>query len=114
MTWRVAGLALAGVVLSVLWVSHCTGPRPVVASVQLTPPAAAGAPYRVEVALRNEGLGGGQVEMTVRLHDDWAGRTVQPTRKVTLDVGETTLVIAEVLAPAGDYTPAVEVQYPPR
>ena len=111
---RVIGLGLAAVVLSVLWVWHCTGARPVVADVHLSPPATAGAPYRVEVVLRNEGFGGGQVDLTVRLQDQMSGRTVQQSQKVALEEGETTLVVAEMRAPAGDYVPAAEVKYPPR
>jgi hypothetical protein len=114
MARRVMGLGLAGILLSVLWVWHCSGARPVVADVQLASPAAVGAPYRVEVVLRNEGFGGGQVEMTVRLRDRASGHTVQQTQKIALDEGETTLAVAEILAPAGDYAPAVEVKYPPR
>ena len=111
----VRGLVLAAVALALatLWVLNCSGPSPVVADVQLLQPRGEGAPYRVEVTIRNQGVGHGEVAVTVRLRDR-NGRMLREERKVVLEPRETTLVVVEIPAPRGEYTPEVEVEYPPR
>jgi hypothetical protein len=111
------GRVLAVLVLAVglvgFWVWGCSGPKPVVADVQLTPPSSAGAPYHLEVLLRNEGIGQGQVETTIRLRDRATGRTLQQSQKAELRRGETILLVADLPGPPGDYVPEVTVDYPP-
>ncbi|MBI4499172.1 MAG: hypothetical protein HY689_14880 [Chloroflexi bacterium] len=101
------------VALIVLWVLNCSGPRPVVTEVRLIAPRSAGAPYRVAATIRNAGRGHGEVKVLFRLQDRAGTHTVQQDHRVTLAAYETTIVAAEVMAPPGDYTPEVEVSYPP-
>ena len=109
------GVGLVAVaVIAVLWVANCSGPQPSVGDVRLIPPSSDGAPYRVEATIRNTGRGHGEVAVTVRLRDDRAGRSVETDRKLDLEEHETTLLVADVPAPPGQYTPDVEVVYPPR
>jgi hypothetical protein len=105
---------LVAIVLTMLWVAECTGPRPVVGDVRLDPPASDGAPYRVEASVTNTGRGHGEVAVTIRLRDETSGQSVQTDRHIQLDGHETTRVIADLAAPAATYTPSVEAVYPPR
>ena len=106
------GLALVAA-LVVLWVFNCSGPRPSVSDVRLIEPRSAGDPYRLEATVRNDGRGHGQVDLIFQLRDRASGRVVQEEQKAILEPDETTLAVAEILAPPGDYTPEVEAQYPP-
>jgi hypothetical protein len=113
MKWTL--LAGVGVVaLAVLWVVNCSGPRPAVSDVSVSPPSAPGAPHRVQATVRNQGPGHGQVSVSVRLVDPAAQQTYQEDRKLALEAHETTRLVAEIHAPPGDYVPRVEVEYPPR
>jgi hypothetical protein len=111
---RLGALVLALVGVAALWVANCSGPRATVNDVRLIAPATDGAPYRVEATIANTGGGHGELAVTVRLRDEQTGRTVETERKVELEEHETTLLIADLPAPAGSYTPTVEVVYPPR
>ena len=108
------GVGLVAVaVIAVLWVANCSGPQPSVGDVRLIPPPSDGAPYRVEATIRNTGRGHGEVAVTVRLRDDRPPeRRNRPQAR--LEEHETTLLVADVPAPPGQYTPDVEVVYPPR
>jgi|RhiMethySRZTD1v2_1073278.scaffolds.fasta_scaffold400892_2 hypothetical protein len=108
-----AGL-LVLVAVAVLWVANCSGPTPQVRDVQLLAPTTDGAPYRVQATVANTGRGQGEVTVIVRLRDQQTGRTIETDRQVELEEHETTLVIADMPAPPGTYTPTVEVEYPPR
>jgi hypothetical protein len=114
MTLRLSLGLLVTIVLTVLWVSECTGPRPVVGDVRLDPPASEGAPYRVEASVTNTGRGHGEVAVTIRLRDESSDRSVQTDRRIELDEHETTRIIADIVAPTATYTPDVEAIYPPR
>jgi hypothetical protein len=113
-TKRLLGLAVAAVLLGVLWVRSCSGPDPVVTSVRLVVPSGTATPYRVEATIENRGQGGGEAQVVFRLHDAATGRTVQDEKKVAFERGETALAIAEIPAPPATYTPSVEASYPPQ
>jgi hypothetical protein len=105
-------LAVAAAVT--LYLANCAGPRPQVGEIRLTEPRAAEGLYRVEATIHNRGPGEGEVSVILRLRDADGRATVQVDRKATLERGETTIVAADIPAPAGRYTPEVEVEYPPR
>src|SRR4051812_19446778 len=107
MTLRLSVCLLAAMLLAILWVAECTGPRPVVGEVWLDPPTTNGAPYRVEASVTNTGRGHGEVAVTIRLRDETSGWSVQTDRRIELDEHETTRIIADIVAPAATYTPAV-------
>ncbi|MFN8534830.1 MAG: hypothetical protein U0556_14935 [Dehalococcoidia bacterium] len=113
------GKAIGMVVLSLvaaalLWVVNCSGPRPEVRDVRLQAPESDGAPYRIEVEIANPWRGHGQAAVTIRLIDTDRGLTVIEQRKIALEPDEQTVLVAEIAAPPGRYTPQVEVRYPPR
>ncbi|MBI3967172.1 MAG: hypothetical protein HY329_16180 [Chloroflexi bacterium] len=114
MVKRLVGLIAVAAVVATLWVLNCSGPKPVVGEVRLVEPTAPGAPYRVEATVRNDRSGEGQIEVKVRLREKTSGHTVQQELKADLKSNEQTLIVAELKAPAGSYTPEVEVEYPPR
>ena len=97
-----------------LWVTQCSGPRPVVDGPPVVSvPEQPGQPYRVDASIRNPGPGHGEVQLTFSLHDRRTGQTYQRIDKVVLDSGDQTHVVVEIPAPLGDYQPQVEVEYPP-
>jgi hypothetical protein len=97
-----------------LWVSQCSGPRPVVDSAPVVlPPEQPGQPYRVDVAIRNAGPGHGEVQVTFSLRERTTGKTYQRIDHAQLESGDLTHVAVEIPAPQGDYEPAVQVDYPP-
>ena len=112
--WRILGLVAAIAIALALWVAQCSGPQAEVVSVELVEPAREGAPYQVHATLWNAGPGHGEVNVTARLRERASGRTVQQERKAHLQEKETTLVVVEIPAPRGSYTPEVEVEYPPQ
>ncbi len=108
------GGGVVGVVLLVLWVTQCSGPRPeVVGSPQLRAPESPGQPYVVDARVRNGGPGHGQVQVTARLRDTATGQAYQRDEQVQLEPGEDARVAIEVQAPLGEYQPDLEVTYPP-
>src|SRR5581483_6795938 len=111
MVLRLALSLLLTVLAIAFWVAECTGPRPVVGDVRLLPPAAEGAPYRVEASITNAGRGHGEVAVTVRLRDEASGRTVQTDKRIELDEHESTRIVADVPAPVATYVPNVEALY---
>jgi uncharacterized protein (DUF58 family) len=111
----VLGLAslLGAIAAGALWVTSCTGPKPVVASVRLEAPPGEDAPYRVEATVRNTWRGHGPVTVVARLRDAAGGRVLERQEEVTLGGGQTVLVVVEIPAPPGSYRPEAEVEYPP-
>jgi len=106
---------LAFVVAAVLWVSQCSGPKPMlVGSPQVEPPDQPGDPYRVRTTVRNSGPGHGEVRVTVRLIDSASGEAYQKDDTLQLQPSETARVVVEIPAPPSDYEPDVEVESPPR
>jgi hypothetical protein len=105
-------LAVLGIA-SALWVTQCSGPRPTVTAVQMQPPTAPGAPYQIQATVQNNGLGHGEAQLTFRLRNPATGASVQEERNVSLDNGETTVVVASLNAPQASYVPEVEATYPP-
>ena len=101
-------------VLPYLWVLNCSGPRPELRRVRLTPPSVVGGAYQMEAVVRNSGPGHGQVAVIFTLRDTRTGHTYQQDESADLSAGETAVLSAEIPAPPGTYTPNVEVQYPPR
>lgn len=107
-------LILLVLMVGVLWVQNCTGPRPVVSGVDVLPPVTAGGPYRVSARVRNDGPGEGQTAVTFRLRDRRSGQTYEEQKNVTLASRDQVTVLAEFAVGEGDYEPGAEAQYPPR
>ncbi len=107
-SFGVAALAI------VLWILNCTGPKPVVESARVVPPAADGQPYRVEATIRNTWRGQGEVTVNVQLRDRATGHTVQQHEQVMLDPWATVIVVSEIQAPKAEYVPLVSAEYPQR
>lgn len=97
-----------------LWVLNCSGPRPTVSNVEVTPPTSAGAPYVVTALVSNEGFGRGESAVTIRLRDQQTGQVYQQILDVTLKTDEQVRVRAEFQAPPGDYVADVRAEYPNR
>lgn len=109
----IGGLLVALVVL-VLWISQCSGPRPeLVGAPVVRPPASPGDAYHVEATVRNAGPGHGEVQVVARLRERSSGRAYQRDETIQLDAGEQAGIVVEVFAPPGDYEPHVEINYPP-
>lgn len=110
------GTILTVVVLLVaatLWVVNCSGPRPTTSGLSVQPPPSANQPYQLSATVRNAGPGHGEVQVTFRLVDKRSGQTFEQMQTVALDAGESSVVSVQITAPPGDYTPQVEVSYPP-
>jgi hypothetical protein len=108
-------LSLIGfVVVSMVWLLQCSGPRPVVQAVTVHEPAQPGLPYQVEVQVRNNWRGGGQLQVQAELRDRASDRRYQGQQNATIKSMESMNVLVEVDALPGDYEPHVEVEYPPR
>ena len=105
---------VAFVVLATLWVTQCSGPRPVLLGPpSLQAPEQQGDAYRVEAAIYNSGLGHGEARATVRLVDVRTNAAYQAQTPVQLEAGETAKIVVDIPAPLGDYRPEVSVEYPP-
>jgi ABC-type uncharacterized transport system auxiliary subunit len=59
-----------------LLLTGCLGPRPIIAGVTKQPPAAPDQPYRLQVLVRNDGPGSGQVQVSVRFVDKQTQRVI--------------------------------------
>ena len=70
--WAVILLVLALPLL----LTGCLGPKPIVAGVTKQPPTAPDQPYRLQVLVRNDGPGDGQVEVSVRFVDKQTQRII--------------------------------------
>ncbi|HEU5348250.1 MAG TPA: hypothetical protein VFU63_06525 [Ktedonobacterales bacterium] len=99
--------------ISALWVTNCSGPRPVVSNLRIEAPSAADKPYRVTARVWNDGPGHGQVEVIFRLRDTSSGHIYQQSEQVTLRSGEAVIVSVDISAPPGNYKPDVIASYPP-
>jgi hypothetical protein len=107
-------MALGAIVLAVLRVLQCSGPRPTVSQVSLRPPAQPGLPYEVEAEIHNQWRGHGEVKLTARLRERATDRQYEADHTASLEPNETLRVVIPVSAQPGDYEPQVEVEYPPR
>jgi hypothetical protein len=105
---------IALVVIGALWVSQCSGPRPVIQGVEVEEPEESGEPYRVTATITNAGPGHGESRVLFRLREPASMRAFQYEESLQFGQGDTLRVVAEISAPPGDYTPEVEVEYPPR
>ncbi len=112
---RGALLSLIGfAVLATLWVTQCSGPRPVLLGpASLQAPEQPGEAYRVEAAIHNAGIGHGEARATVRLVDVRSNAAYQTQTSVQLEPGETAKIVVDIPAPMADYRPEVQVEYPP-
>lgn len=106
-------LVFLAILIPVLWVVNCSGPRPVVSRLRLQSPRSPGGPYQVQALVHNDSPGHGQVAITFRLLNTATGHTIEQDQKVTLQSGETSLVSARITAPPATYTPEVDASYPP-
>jgi hypothetical protein len=69
--------------------------------------------YRLEAVLSGASSPG-PADVILRLRDKQSGEIVQTRRQINLDPGAALTIVIEMQAPRGEYTPEVEVQYPPR
>src|SRR5689334_6177664 len=113
---RTIVLAVVAFALSaVLWVSQCSGPRPIVVGApRVQAPVQPGDKYTVETTIRNQGKGHGEVHVTVRLISEDSPAVYQQDESVQLQENEEVRSVVEIPAPPGTYDPQVEVEYPPR
>jgi hypothetical protein len=111
----VAVIGLIAIVCVVaLWVSQCSGPRPVVEGEPVVfAPDQPGQPYRVEATILNTGPGHGEVEVTFNLRDATTGRQYQQIEHAQLEPGRAVRLAVEIPAAPGTYVPSVQVEYPP-
>src|ERR1044071_1102532 len=99
-------------VSATLWVSHCSGPEPVIdGAPRVHAPDRPGDPFRVETTVRNQGFGHGEARVTVRLVAKDSTATYQKDESVQLEKGEAARVVVELPAPPGEYEPQVQVEY---
>lgn len=104
---------VAFLVLATLWVVNCSGPRASASDLSAQAPTSANPAYQLSAAIHNTGPGHGEVQVTFRLRDRGSGRTFEQMQSVSLDAGETSVVSVQITAPSGNYTPEVEISYPP-
>src|SRR4051812_7600202 len=72
-----ARLALVLLALALpLLLTGCLGPKPIVAGVTKQPPTGPDQPYRLQVLVRNDGPGSGQIEVSVRFVDKQTQRVI--------------------------------------
>ena len=105
---------VGAIIVAILWVANCTGPMPAVQRVQLSPPSTPGGPYEVTAVVLNQGGGHGEVDVSARLREMNSPRTVANDRRITLQAHDTAVVVIDIQAPKGEYTPQVDATYPPR
>src|SRR4051812_29241152 len=99
---------------AVLWISQCSGPKPVViGESSVEAPGQPGDPYKLRATIKNEGPGHGQVRVTFRLIDEGSDAAIQKDEQVQLEPNETARVIAEVPAPPANSRSELEAEYPP-
>ncbi|MGE5334067.1 MAG: hypothetical protein ACM3N4_05150 [Nitrososphaerota archaeon] len=104
-------LMLLGV--SALWVTNCSGPRPMVSDARVEAPSTPDKPYHVSARVENDSPGHGQVRVVFRLHDTTTGHVYQQSEQITLRSGEAVIVGVDINAPPGHYTPEITANYPP-
>lgn len=108
-------LRLLPLLVFVLVVSACAGPRPEVVSHELGDPASPGDPYILTVVVKNAGRGEGQVEVVGQLLSESSEEVLaQSAELVDLDAHEVVHVSIE-LRPnqPGPYRTVATVKYPP-
>jgi hypothetical protein len=104
---------VAFVLVCFLWVINCTGPRPSWSHLRVQPPSGSSQSYQVSLEVTNTGPGHGQIDVVVRLKSKRTGQTYEQDQTVMLQSGETSVVNMQIGAPPGQYTPEVDLQYPP-
>ena len=65
------------VVATALWITNCSGPRPVASDPRVEAPTTPGKPYHVTARVHNDGPGHGQVRVVFQLRDIHTGRVYQ-------------------------------------
>jgi len=94
-------------ICGVLWVRHCSGPRPVLVSSRMRGAVA-------EVVVRNEGGGEGEIQVDFRARPGDGGAPLLHSEKASLRAHETARIEARIDGALGDERLDVEVDYPPR
>jgi hypothetical protein len=107
-------LLLGFVVTGGAWVMQCTGPKPRVEDVTVREPDQPGAPYLVDVQVRNTWRGHGEIQVQAKLHDKTADRVYEGQQNASLEPMDVINVVVEVQARRGTYEPDVELVYPVR
>lgn len=94
-------LKLALMLLLVLPLTGCLGPKPVLQShTEVPPKAGSDDPYRVDAVIANHGPDGGQVEVEVSLTDKKTGETIlHDSKEVQLKKDEVQHVLFEMNLP---------------
>ena len=75
-TGRRRAAVLLALLLPLLLLTGCLGPKPVVIGVTKQPPTAPDQPYRIQVLVRNDGPGSGQIQVSVRFVDKQTQRVI--------------------------------------
>lgn len=90
-----------------LFVRHCSGPRPRLVSARMRGQVAEG-------VVRNEGAGEGGIQVDFVLRPRHGGPPLLRTERATLRPHETARIEARVEGARGDEQVEAEVDYPPR
>jgi hypothetical protein len=112
---RWAGVLLA-LVLPLL-LTGCLGPKPIVTGVTKQPPTAPDQPYRIQVLVRNDGPGSGQIQVAVRIVDKQTQRIILSNdQEVQLEHEEQSvnfeLSLPPTAPPLDQLDVQVDAQYP--
>jgi hypothetical protein len=109
---RLAAIGSRLLVVTLAMVGGCRGPRPSVQNVKVASEWAPGF-QRVTAVGVNAG-GEGQARLKVRLRDARSDLVIESDKQVDLQRHDRVEVVIDVPAPAGEYVPEVEAEYPPR
>ena len=91
---------IPALLLSLLVLTGCLGPKPVVDSYQAEPPSSPDQPFKVEAVVSNAGPGEGEVLVEVSLSDKKTGAVLRRDEQhVSLQTGETEHVLFELNLP---------------
>ncbi len=94
-----------------LLLTGCLGPKPIVAGVTQQPPAATDQPYRIQVLVRNDGPGSGQVQVSVRFVDKQTQRIIlADDQEVQLEHQEQSVNFELTLPPTAPPLDQLDVQ----
>ena len=107
-----AGMACLAA-LVVLFSLRCSGPRPAVASVEVTPPGTEGILYVVEVTVENKSRGNGEIEVEAVLRSA-SGEEYSANETAKVRARSHVIVVIEFAVEPGEYTATATVDYPPR
>jgi len=107
--------------LALLALSGCLGPKPVLRGYEVEPPAAGSdQPYKIDATIANEGPGAGQVEVEVNMSNKQTGEFLaKENKEVEMQMDEIVHVLIEIDLPpsAQDLNPdnikvEVDAHYP--